>query len=354
MIHMKQNKIINAIIIILCVSIISLGINYFIHTRNSGQQAIAEKETEEKQNETKKNYIKWVDFNIPYKVLDKTLKLDISSQSSPVKLNWIDLLAYLSAKYGGNYKSYKTKDLDNLVARLNGGEKIEEITKGMKYFSYYSQAYNAILKEFVGSYDIQVKNDNGEVEWQTKYGLKAFLPIAQGYNFSHYDDFGDSRSYGYKRVHFGNDLMGSTGTPIIAVESGYVEVLGWNIYGGWRIGIRSFDGKRYYYYAHLRKGHPYNNNLIEGGVVNAGDVIGYLGMTGYSTKEDSNNIKVPHLHFGLQLIFDKSQKDGPNQVWIDVYNLIELLKKNKSVVIKSSDEKEFDRAYNYYDANVPD
>lgn len=33
--------------------------------------------------------------------------------------------------------------------------------------------------------------------------------------------------------------MGSIGTPIIAVESGVVEHLGWNQYGGWRIGIRS-------------------------------------------------------------------------------------------------------------------
>ena len=43
----------------------------------------------------------------------------------------------------------------------------------------------------------------------------------------------------------GYDLMGSIGTPIIAVESGTVEHLGWNQYGGWRIGIRSFDRKRF-------------------------------------------------------------------------------------------------------------
>ena len=74
---------------------------------------------------------------------------------------------------------------------------------------------------------------------------------------------------------------GSIGTPIIAVESGYIEALGWNQYGGWRVGIRSFDGKRYYYYAHLRKDHPYAKDLCEGQIVTAGDVIGYLGMTGY-------------------------------------------------------------------------
>ena len=72
------------------------------------------------------------------------------------------------------------------------------------------------------------------------------------------------------------------GTPITAIESGYVEALGWNQYGGWRIGIRSFDKKRYYYYAHLRQNFPYALNLEEGSIVTAGDVIGYMGHTGYS------------------------------------------------------------------------
>ena len=116
---------------------------------------------------------------------------------------------------------------------------------------------------------------------------------------------------------------------------------------GWRIGIRSLDSKRYYYYAHLRKNHPYINGLQEGSKVTAGDVIGYLGMTGYSTKENVNNINVPHLHFGLQLIFDESQVDGNNEIWIDVYNIIEFLMKNRSeVFMNNSDTKDFVRKYN--------
>ena len=31
-------------------------------------------------------------------------------------------------------------------------------------------------------------------------------------------------------------MMGQTGTPVVAVESGYVEAIGWNQYGGWRLG----------------------------------------------------------------------------------------------------------------------
>ena len=140
-------------------------------------------------------------------------------------------------------------------------------------------------------------------------------------------------------------MMGQVGTPIIAVESGYVEALGWNQYGGWRIGIRSFDKKRYYYYAHLRQNYPYQSNLEVGSVVTAGDVIGYLGRTGYSTKENTNNIDTPHLHFGLQLIFDESQKEGNNEIWIDCYELIKFLHQNQSQVVKVEGTKEWTRVY---------
>mgnify|MGYP002559582158 CR=1 FL=1 len=197
-----------------------------------------------------------------------------------------------------------------------------------------------------GNYEIETENEDGTKSFKSRYGLKAFLPIAKNYSFSHYDDFGNSRSYGFKRTHLGNDLMGSIGIPIIAVESGIVENLGWNQYGGWRIGIRSFDTKRYYYYAHLRKNHPYVEGLEEGKTVNAGDVIGYLGMTGYSTKENVNNINVPHLHFGLQLIFDESQVDSPNEIWIDVYQIIEFLKNSRSEVYMNNKEtKDYVRKY---------
>ncbi len=133
------------------------------------------------------------------------------------------------------------------------------------------------------------------------------------------------------------------GTPIIAVESGYVEALGWNQYGGWRIGIRSFDKKRYYYYAHLRQNYPYAEGLAEGAVVTAGDVIGYMGHTGYSTTENVNNIKTVHLHWGLQLVFDESQKEGNNEIWVDCYELSKFLYKNRCEVEKVGDSREWRR-----------
>ena len=311
--------------------------------------------SEDETSKEKKDFIKWVDFNVSSEALNLTAKLDIDSHNKEEEIvyNWIELLAYLSCKNGGNFKNFSTKDLNLLVEELKNGQTMEDLTQNMKFYDYYYESYSAILGGFIGHYSIEVSNEDGSKSFQDKYGLKAFLPIAKNYSFSHYDDFGNSRSYGFKRTHLGNDLMGSIGTPIIAVESGVIENIGWNQYGGWRIGIRSFDTKRYYYYAHLRKNHPYAEGLEEGSTVKAGDVIGYLGMTGYSTKENVNNINVPHLHFGIQLIFDEVQKEGPNEIWIDVYQIIEFLKKNRSEVYMANQEtKDYERKFDFMEANL--
>lgn len=305
----------------------------------------------------KKDFIKWVDFNVTYKALLDTSNLDIISHQpnseNGIKYNWIELLAYLACKNGGNFKNYTKSNLDALVSQLKDGQTMENLSSDLKFYNYYYESYSAVLGGFLGEYSIEVAKEDGSKTFEKKYGLKAFLPIAKNYSFSHYDDFGNSRSYGFKRTHLGNDLMGSIGTPIIAVESGIVENLGWNQYGGWRIGIRSFDGKRYYYYAHLRKNHPYAENLEQGNVVKAGDVIGYLGMTGYSIKENVNNINVPHLHFGMQLIFDESQVDSPNEIWIDVYQIVEFLKKNRSAVYMSNSEtKDYSRKFDFMEKSL--
>ena len=295
--------------------------------------------------------ITWVDFNVPYKALYKAMKLDIESQDKPVKLNWIEMLAYLAAKNGGNFKNYKDKDLENLAEMLNSGKTMEELTANLKHYPYYYEAYSAVLSGFLGEYEIEVPDENAEggKRWERRYGLKAFSPIAKNFPYHHYDDFGNSRSYGFKRIHLGNDLMGQVGTPIIAVEGGVVEAMGWNQYGGWRIGIRSHDKKRYYYYAHLRKNFPYHKSLKVGSIVKAADVIGYLGRSGYSRTENVNNIRQPHLHFGMQLIFDESQKEGKNEIWIDVYHIVRLLSHNRSLVVKDPVTKDYNRVYDIRD-----
>lgn len=292
-------------------------------------------------NAESKDYIKYAEFNVTYPALEKAMQADIDSQTQKIKINWIDLLAFLGAKYGGDFSNYKESDLESVIKKLQSGEKIEKITKNMKYYSYYRQVYGAVLDGFLGNYTETIADESGNIKKTEKYGLKVYSPVAKTFPFSHYDDFGASRTYGYARNHLGHDLMCAVGTPIIAVEEGIVEIMGWNQYGGWRVGIRSLDGKRYYYYAHLRQNRPYHCDLAEGKRVCAGDVIGYAGRTGYSTVENTNNIETPHLHFGIELVFDESQKESDNEIWIDLYSLTLLLQQHQSAVIRNSETKEF-------------
>ena len=393
-----------------------------VASKNTMAEGIENSRTQEETNSLEpKKYIKWVDFNVCCNALEKAYQYDVQTHNEEIELHWIELLAYLAARNGGDFSKFKEKDMATVAEKIMSGEAtMESLTADLKYYSYYLEAYTAVLGGLVGEYEIEVlkeesdaameenslginldfaaitslpgkkilveeekelqevfnfnvapdltptispaltnaltpvptKEEEPERVWVTRYGLKAFSPIAKGYYYYDYDDFGVARSYGYKRKHLGHDMMGEVGTPIVAVESGYVEALGWNRYGGWRIGIRSFDKKRYYYYAHLRKNFPYNKSLEVGSVVTAGDVIGYLGRTGYSTTENTNNIETAHLHFGIQLIFDESQKEGNNEIWIDIYSLTKFLYRNRVETVKNQETKEYSRIYDMRDPAV--
>ena len=287
--------------------------------------------------------LRWVDFQIPYESLKYSMDQDIETFEQEKHLNWIDILTLAGCRTGGRCGLASVK---RAAADLKGDKSPEELLGNLyKYYDYYHQAYTAVLGGLVGSYAIEKDG-----QWIPAYGLKAFSPIAAGYGFSHCNDFGVSRSFGFKRKHLGHDMMGGLGTPIVAVEGGVVEAMGWNRYGGWRIGIRSFDSKRYYYYAHLQKDHPFAENLEVGDLVQAGDLIGFMGRTGYSDKENVNNIETVHLHFGLQLVFDESQKECNSEIWIDVYDLVRLLGNHRSSVIKTAEG--WQRMYPYVDLDA--
>lgn len=296
----------------------------------------------------KEDFIKWVDFNVSYEALCVACEWDVETYGKDVHVSWIELLSYVAAKNGGSFNGKSGREVSAAAEKLVSKEAtIEELVKDMEYYNYYHEAYSAVLDGYVGEYEVETEPGSGTYE--TKYGLKAFSPIAKGFPYSDYDDFGVSRSYGYKRQHLGHDMMGQIGTPIIATESGYVEAIGWNQYGGWRLGIRSFDKKRYYYYAHLRQNYPYQEGLEEGSVVTAGDVIGYMGHTGYSSTENVNNIDEVHLHYGIQLIFDESQKEGNSEIWINPYNLVRFLKSSQCEAVKVENTKEWKRVLDMKD-----
>lgn len=343
---------------------VSVGAESVIWNENENSEGNREEAARGKKND----FIKWAEFNVSYEALNRAYTYDVETYKEDVHLNWVELLAYLGAEYGGDFTKYKEKDMAEAADKLLSGDiTIEELTTDMKYYEYYKEAYGAVLNGMVGEYKIEQapeeasggKQTSGEEKtlgekpeekiWKKYYGLKAFSPIAKTFPYSEYDDFGISRSYGYRRNHLGHDMMGQVGTPIIAVESGYVRVMGWNQYGGWRIGISSFDERRYYYYAHLRQNLPFAQALKEGAIVQAGDVIGYMGRTGYSTKENVNNIDTSHLHFGLQLIFDESQREGSHEIWVDVYPLVKFLSQNRSEVLRNDADKSWYRKYEIKD-----
>ena len=311
------------------------------------------KEDETVEKAEREDDIKWVDFNVSYEALCRAYEWDVSTHGTEHEVNWIDLLSYTAAKTGGEFCEKALTTLEKAAEMLSTGDKtIDELTKDMKYYDYYKEAYASVLGGMVGEYQEETQEEKGVKCFQTKYGLKAYFPLARGFGYSHYDDFGAGRSYGYKRKHLGHDMMGQIGTPIIAVESGVVEALGWNQYGGWRVGIRSFDGRRYYYYAHLRQNYPYAEGLEEGSIVTAGDVIGYMGHTGYSTKENVNNIEVTHLHWGLELIFNEERREQGHEIWIDVYSLTQFLAKHTQPVKKVEGTREWVRSTDIVDPVV--
>ena len=145
-------KQIGAFVCVLAVSIfgIQVGVKHYRNTlvieKETGYveaegETVVEDETPEPEKtakEEKKDYIKWIDFGITSQAMNDAYEYDVESYNSEVQLKWIELLAYLGAKYGGNFKNYKKKDLDHLVDRLvNQKETMESITKDMKYYDYY-------------------------------------------------------------------------------------------------------------------------------------------------------------------------------------------------------------------------
>jgi murein DD-endopeptidase MepM/ murein hydrolase activator NlpD len=122
---------------------------------------------------------------------------------------------------------------------------------------------------------------------------RAF-PLPYSDSISYRDTWGASRGWGGYRIHEGTDLFADYGTPVRSTCYGIVEVKGWNPYGGWRVGIRDVNNV-YYYYAHLSK---YQKGYEAGDIVKPGQVIGYVGSSGYGKPGTSGKFP-PHLHFGM-------------------------------------------------------
>lgn len=163
------------------------------------------------------DYIKWVDFTVSYEALCKAYDWDVETHGTEHEICWVDLLAYTAARTGGNFDNSALKTMDKAAKKLSEGETtLEELTADLKYYKYYQEAYDAAIGGLVGEYQREKTGDgsesgaNGEKggpQYETVYGLKGYFPLARGFEYTHYDDFGAGRSYGYKRKHLGSYVI---------------------------------------------------------------------------------------------------------------------------------------------------
>lgn len=130
------------------------------------------------------------------------------------------------------------------------------------------------------------------------------------------DGWMDERTYGGKRPHEGCDIMGAERGrgfyPVVSITDGVVEQVGWLEKGGWRIGIRAPSGL-YLYYAHL---YDYSRQWSRGDEVRAGELLGFMGDTGYSAVEGTTGNFDVHLHMGMYLKTDHFEELSINPYWV--------------------------------------
>ncbi|SDC45944.1 Peptidase family M23 [Pelagirhabdus alkalitolerans] len=168
------------------------------------------------------------------------------------------------------------------------------------YLSTYSptetELKNAIWRLYERPLSVKTILQNAKVYKQfntTDLSEKAF-PIPSNHHYSYQSTWGSGRGFGGRRIHEGCDIFAHYGTPVQSTAYGTVEIMGWNTYGGWRIGIRDLDNT-YHYFAHLQH---FDSELEVGSIVAPGDIIGSVGASGYGPPGTSGKFP-PHLHYGL-------------------------------------------------------
>ena len=170
-------------------------------------------------------------------------------------------------------------------------------------YNLYRHTYNALINDI--RY-FPIPRSNKRKEW-----------------VNYVDSWNNERTYKGNRTHEGTDIMGGINKdgiyPVVSVSDGYISNIGWLELGGYRIGITSDNGL-YYYYAHLDS---YAKNYKKGDRINAGDIIGFMGSTGYSKVEGTKNKFPVHLHFGIY-ITDTSQ----TEISINPYNILKINENN--------------------------
>ncbi len=181
-----------------------------------------------------------------------------------------------------------------------------------------------LLEKKLGT-EIQILNWNNDAEMEAYLSTcemiwndLIYFPIPESTitsnaTVSYVDTWGDSRSYGGERLHEGTDIIPAidkTGYyPVVSITDGVVTNIGWLEQGGYRVGITSPSGA-YFYYAHLNS----YSAIEEGDEIKAGEILGYMGDTGYG-EEGTSGMFVVHLHLGIYINVD-GEEISINPYWI--------------------------------------
>lgn len=134
---------------------------------------------------------------------------------------------------------------------------------------------------------------------------------------SYADSWMTERTYGGKRGHEGTDIMASENVPglypVVSMTDGVIRQKGWLEKGGYRLLIEAPLGGCFYY-AHLDS----YADVKQGDEVRAGQVIGFMGNTGYGKKEGTKGKFDVHLHLGIYL-YPGGEETSINPYWVLKY-----------------------------------
>jgi murein DD-endopeptidase MepM/ murein hydrolase activator NlpD len=118
---------------------------------------------------------------------------------------------------------------------------------------------------------------------------KVVAPFPVAGEATYADDWHAPRSSPEPHVHEGADVFAAKGTPVVAAADGVVSTQAGTAVGGNALRLTEADGT-FYYYAHLDR---FAVGLEDGGPVEKGDIIGFVGATGNAEGGS------PHLHFEI-------------------------------------------------------
>ncbi|MBX7124787.1 MAG: M23 family metallopeptidase [Cyclobacteriaceae bacterium] len=236
-------------------------------------------------------------YDLHYPDLDETR---LAHQNEGLKLEWeallgkihhaSDKLAFIEQEDDGNYRV--VLDMVPLDKNIRQG--------GAGGHEAYQLEPDEQVQEIKESYDLLTRlNNRTEVQAQSLSEIEkdltikeemmvtrpAMMPIDNRQLIRFNSIYGPRLHpiFGVWKNHNGLDLTADYGTPVYAVGNGIVSLAHYN--GGYGNVIFLNHGFGYETrYAHLSR-----YNVVEGQRVKRGDIIGFVGSTGFSTN--------PHLHF---------------------------------------------------------